>query len=114
MLRQETPDDYVLATGESHSVREFVELAFAHVGREIEWRGAGTEETGVDAESGETLVLVDGRYFRPTEIEVLQGDPTKAREKLGWRHKTEFAALVREMVDSDVEAIKRERRGNGG
>ena len=77
-------------------------------------RGAGIEETGVDAKSGETLVLVDGRYFRPTEIEVLQGDPTKAREKLGWRHKTEFAALVREMVDSDVEAIKRERRGNGG
>ena len=114
MLQQPEPDDYVLATGESHSVREFVELAFAHVGREIEWRGAGIEETGVDAESGETLVLVDGRYFRPTEIEVLQGDPTKAREKLGWRHKTEFAALVREMMDSDVEAIKRERRGNGG
>ncbi len=108
ILQQATPDDYVLATGEAHSVREFVEAAFAEVGRRIVWRGEGRDETGVDAKSGEVLVAIDPRYFRPTEVDCLLGDPTKARETLGWRHKTPFAELVREMVAADLSAVKRE------
>jgi GDPmannose 4,6-dehydratase len=99
----------VLATGEKHSVREFVERAFAHVGRRIAWRGAGVKETGVDAKSGQILVEVDPRYFRPTEVDVLLGDPGKARQKLGWRHKTSFADLVRDMVDSDLALVRLEK-----
>jgi GDPmannose 4,6-dehydratase len=109
MLQQDEPDDYVLATGEKHSVREFVEHAFGHVGRRIEWRGKGAGETGVCARSGQILVEVDRRYFRPTEVELLLGDPGKARQKLGWRHKTSFPALVREMVDSDLRQVRLER-----
>jgi GDPmannose 4,6-dehydratase len=109
IVQQKKPDDYVLATGEKHSVREFVERAFAHVGRRIEWRGSGRKETGVDKKSGKVLVEVDPRYFRPTEVELLLGDPTKARKKLGWRHKTSFSDLVTEMVDNDLAAMKRER-----
>ncbi len=112
MLQQSEPDDYVLATGETHSVREFVELAFAHVGRTIEWRSQGVDERGVDPKSGKTLVLIDPRYFRPTEVDLLLGDPTKARTRLGWSHKTSFAELVAEMVESDLEAIDRERWRN--
>ncbi len=115
MLQQDTPDDYVLATGEAHSVREFVELAFASVGRTIEWRGAGVDESGVDAASGDVLVRVDPRYFRPTEVEMLLGDPTKARDKLGWRHSTGFADLVREMVESDLATVAHDgRTGDDG
>jgi len=110
MLQQPQPDDYVLATGESHSVREFVELAFDYVGRRIEWRGSGTDEQGLDAKTGEVLIEIDPRYFRPTEVPVLQGDATKARKKLGWTHKTRFPDLVREMVDSDM---RRFQNGNG-
>src|SRR5262252_1192294 len=109
MLQQDEPDDYVLATGEKHSVREFVERAFGHVGRPIAWRGAGVEETGIDAKSGQILVEIDPRYFRPTEVELLLGDPGKARQKLGWRHKTSFEDLVREMVDSDRTQVRLER-----
>jgi len=109
MLQQDEPDDYVLATGEKHSVREFVERAFEHVGRRIAWRGAGVKETGVDAKSGQTLVEVDPRYFRPTEVDLLLGDPGKARQKLGWRHKTSFADLVRDMVDSDLALVRLEK-----
>ena len=98
----------VLATGETHSVREFVELAFAQTGRTIAWSGAGADEIGRDAITGEALVLVDPRYFRPTEVDELRGDPTKAREKLGWRHTTSFRDLVAEMVAGDREAISRE------
>ena len=112
MLQQSKPDDYVLATGETRSVREFVELAFAHVGRTIEWRSQGVDERGVDPKSGKTLVLIDPRYFRPTEVDLLLGDPTKARTRLGWSHKTSFAELVAEMVESDLEAIDRERWRN--
>ena len=112
MLQQSQPDDYVLATGETRSVREFVELAFAHVGRTIEWRSQGVDERGVDPKSGKTLVLIDPRYFRPTEVDLLLGDPTKARTRLGWSHKTSFAELVAEMVESDLEAIDRERWRN--
>ena len=113
ILQQDRADDYVLATGESHSVREFVELAFDHVGRRIEWRGKGAKERGVCAKSGKTLVAIDPRYFRPTEVDHLQGDPSKAHQQLGWRHTTTFADLVREMVTADLETVKQEadRRG---
>jgi GDPmannose 4,6-dehydratase len=105
MLQQPEPGDYVLATGESHSVRELVELAFAHAGRPIAWRGVGAEERGIDAKSGEPLVLIDPRYFRPTEVDHLCGDASKARAKLGWRHRTSFNDLVREMVEADLAAL---------
>ena len=108
MLQQDTPDDYVLATGETHAVREFVEKAFAHVGRRIEWHGSGRDEKGLEAGTGRTLVEIDARYFRPTEVDILCGDPSKARAKLGWSHKVSFDALVREMVDSDLETVRRE------
>ncbi len=108
MLQQETPDDYVLATGETHAVREFVEKAFAHVGRRIEWHGSGRDEKGLEAGTGRTLVEIDARYFRPTEVDILCGDPSKARAKLGWSHKVSFDALVREMVDADLETVRRE------
>ncbi|WP_425089394.1 GDP-mannose 4,6-dehydratase [Stappia sp.] len=109
MLQQDTPDDYVLATGETRSVREFVERAFARVGREIVWRGEGVEETGVDRASGDLLVSVDPAYFRPTEVDLLLGDPSKARETLGWQHTTGFEQLVDEMVDADRELLQVER-----
>ncbi len=108
MMQQDTPDDYVLATGESHTVREFVDLAFGQVGRTIEWRGEGVGEQGIDARTGDVLVEIDPRYFRPTEVDALCGDATKAREKLGWRHRTSFAELVREMVEADRELVKQE------
>ncbi|MBP2300854.1 GDP-mannose 4,6-dehydratase [Azospirillum picis] len=104
MLQQDEPDDYVLATGETHSVREFVELAFAHVGRAIAWRGIGVEEEGVCRKTGRTLVRIDPRYFRPTEVELLLGDPSKARERLGWRHRTSFRQLVAEMMAADLQS----------
>jgi len=113
ILQQPQPDDYVLATGEVHSVREFVERAFAEVDREVVWRGRGVEEVGIDARTGAVLVRVDPRYFRPTEVELLQGDPTKARETLGWQHRTSFAELVAEMVRSDLKAVERELRRHG-
>jgi GDPmannose 4,6-dehydratase len=112
MLQQDEPDDYVLATGEKHSVREFVEHAFEHVGRPIAWRGKGAGETGVCAKSGQILVEIDPRYYRPTEVELLLGDPGKARQKLGWRHKTSFPDLVREMVESDRRQVRLERERN--
>jgi len=105
MLQQPEPDDYVLATGEVHSVREFVEHAFERIGKNIVWRGQGVDETGIDATTGEELVAVDPRYFRPTEVDYLLGDPTKARTKLGWQHKVTFRELVSEMVASDLEAV---------
>jgi GDPmannose 4,6-dehydratase len=112
ILQQPTPDDYVLATGEMHSVREFVELAFAEVGRSIAWQGQGVEEVGIDAKSGQILVAIDPRYFRPTEVDELLGDASKAHQKLGWRHKTTFKELVAEMVASDRNAIQQESQRN--
>jgi GDPmannose 4,6-dehydratase len=109
MLQQEQPDDYVLATGEAHSVREFVEKAFTHVGSSLVWRGSGAEEKGVDKSTGRVLVEVDARYFRPTEVDSLLGDSSKARAKLGWRHTTTFDQLVREMVDADMVKLREER-----
>ncbi|OPZ19811.1 MAG: GDP-mannose 4,6-dehydratase [candidate division BRC1 bacterium ADurb.BinA364] len=111
MLQQDSPDDYVIATGEQHSVREFVELAFRQVGIEIEWRGRGLDEVAVatsglgeDRAAADNIVVsVDPRYFRPAEVETLLGDPTKAREKLGWRPRTTFAELIAEMVQADLE-----------
>jgi GDPmannose 4,6-dehydratase len=116
IVQQDTPDDYVLATGESHSVREFVEKAFAHIGKTIAWRGRGVEEKGVDKATGEVLIEVDPRYFRPTEVDSLVGDPSKARAKLGWRHKTSFDTLVADMVEADRITIRaeRERRNRHG
>jgi GDPmannose 4,6-dehydratase len=105
MLQQPVPDDYVLATGESHSVREFIELSFGEVGRRIAWHGRGIDEIGVDANSGKDLIRVDRRYFRSTEVEELVGDPSKAVERLNWRHTTPFKALVAEMVHSDLKTV---------
>ena len=114
ILQQPEPDDYVLATGEAHSVREFVDVAFAEVGRSIEWRGEGLDEKGLDAASGKVLVEVDPRYFRPTEINKLLGDPEKARRKLGWTHRTSFRDLVRDMVEADLKGMKGETRARAG
>ena len=105
ILQQPEPGDYVLATGEQHSVREFVERAFQHVGRTIEWRGTGVDEIGVDKANGAVLVEIDPRYFRPTEVPSLLGDASKARDRLGWTHKTSFAQLVDEMMASDLAAF---------
>ena len=106
ILQQDKPDDYVLATGEQHSVREFVELSFAEIGRKIVWRGSGIDEQGVDDNTGDVLVEIDPRYFRPTEVETLLGDPSKACEKLGWQHTTPFVELVSDMVKSDLELMR--------
>ncbi|WP_299438669.1 GDP-mannose 4,6-dehydratase [uncultured Rhodospira sp.] len=108
ILQQDTPDDYVLATGETHSVRNFVELAFQCVEREIVWNGEGVDETGVCAATGEVLVKIDPRYFRPTEVDLLRGDPSKAHDRLGWRHHTTFPELVREMVAADLDIVRKE------
>jgi GDPmannose 4,6-dehydratase len=108
ILQQDEADDYVLATGETHTVREFTELAFQTIGRRIEWRGKGVDEKGVDARTGDILVEVDPRYFRPTEVDLLLGDPRKAHNRLGWKHTTTFDALVREMVHADRKQVKRE------
>lgn len=107
MLQADEPDDYVLATGETHAVREFVERGFSEVGRTIEWTGSGTQERGLDARTGQVLIEIDPRYFRPTEVDLLLGDPSKARAALGWQHTTTFAELVKEMVAADLAAMKR-------
>lgn len=109
MLQQDVPDDYCLATGESHSVREFAELAFKHAGQTIEWRGEGVDEVGVDVDTGTVLIEIDPRYFRPTEVDELCGDASKAHEKLGWHHTITFPQLVAEMVDSDMKIVAEER-----
>lgn len=108
IVQQPTADDYVLATGEAHSVREFVELAFACIDVPIAWRGVGVEEEGFDSRNGRTLVAVDPRYFRPTEVDLLIGDPSKAAERLGWTHTTPFATLVRDMVSADLATVRAE------
>jgi GDPmannose 4,6-dehydratase len=113
ILQQETPDDYVLATGETHSVREFIELAFSKVGRVIEWKGSGVDEVGLDAATGKTLVKIDSRYFRPTEVDMLLGDSTKAQRVLGWKHTVPFEELVSEMMTSDLKVVAEEARVRG-
>jgi len=114
MLQQDEPDDYVLATGETTQVRQFVEWAFEDAGITLEWRGNGVDEKGYDASSGACLVEVDPRYFRPTEVELLLGDPTKAREKLGWTHETSVRELAREMVEADMIVMQDAPIGKGG
>ncbi len=104
MLQAATPDDYVIATGETHAVREFCELAFAHAGLPIRWEGQGVDAEGRGAD-GRVLIEVDPRYFRPTEVDLLQGDATKARNELGWQPRVSFKELVALMVNADVEAI---------
>lgn len=106
ILQQDKPQDYVLAMNETHTVREFVELAFSELGYEIEWQGSGVDEKGIDKNSGRVLVKVDPRYFRPAEVELLWGDSTKARTELGWEPKYSFIDLVKEMVASDLEELK--------
>lgn len=103
MLQKETPGDYVLATGEEHSVRDFVELAFEMVGRPIEWEGSALEEKGVDRKSGKVLIEIDPQYYRPAEVNSLVGNAAKARDELGWTHKTSFKELVQEMVEADMQ-----------
>ncbi len=110
ILQQPKPDDFVLATGETHSVRKFVELTFKHIGRTIEWRGAGIEEQGIDADNGRVLVEIDPRYFRPTEVDLLLGDASKAKRLLNWEAKIKFPELVREMIESDLETVKNESK----
>lgn len=109
MLQQDEADDYVLATGETHPVREFIELAFNLVDIKIKWEGQGINEKGINAETGDVLVEVDEKYFRPTEVELLLGDPTKAKTKLGWSHQYSFKELVEEMVNADLELFKRDK-----
>ena len=106
MLQQDKPDDYVLATGETHSVREFVERAFSEVGITIEWKGSGVKEQGIDKSNGRVLVEVDPRFFRPAEVDILCGDASKARKALGWSPKEKFADLVKEMVRHDVQLLR--------
>jgi GDPmannose 4,6-dehydratase len=108
MLQQQTPEDFVIATGRQHSVRDFVVAAGARLGMRIEWKGSGVEEEGIDKKTGHTLVRVDPRYFRPTEVETLLGDPTKAKQKLGWAAEVTFDQLVAEMVAADLDAAKRD------
>jgi len=110
ILQQDEADDFILGTGESHSVREFVELAFREIGIRVVWRGCGMDETGIDATSQRVLVKIDLRYFRPTEVDHLVSDPSKARQKLGWRHTVSFKELVTEMVQADLEAVKMEAK----
>lgn len=108
ILQQEAPDDYVIATGKQYSVRQFIETAGGELGMDIEWRGSGVDEIGIDRNTGRELVAVDARYFRPTEVETLLGDPGKAKRILGWEAKTPFADLVKEMVAADHAAARRD------
>lgn len=108
ILQQEQPDDFVIATGKMHSVREFIELAFKEVGIAVLWQGTGVEEKGIDAASGNVLVQVDPKYFRPTEVDLLLGDPAKAKEKLGWQAETSLEELVRMMVKEDIVIAERD------
>jgi GDPmannose 4,6-dehydratase len=109
ILQQEKPDDYVLSTGETHSVREFVEKAFKCINREIKWIGAGVDEIGIDSNTNEVLVRVSEKYFRPTEVDLLLGDSTKARNNLGWKHTVSFEELVKDMVESDIQLYKQKQ-----
>lgn len=106
MLQQEKPDDYVIATGETHTVREFVEEAFKIIGIEIEWKGTGLKEIGIEKKTGKTLVQVDEKYFRPAEVDMLVGDASKARKDFGWQPKILFKSLVKQMVEADIKNLQ--------
>jgi GDPmannose 4,6-dehydratase len=107
MLQQATPEDYVIASGEMHSVREFVLAAFQHVGKEIVWEGSGLDEVGKEKDTGIVRVKVNPRYFRPTEVDLLLGDSSKARKKFNWAPKVPFKELVKDMMDSDIALMKK-------
>ena len=109
MLQQDSPDDFVIASGEQHSVRDFVVAVAAHLDMAIEWQGKGLDETGVDTKTGKTVIAIDKAYFRPTEVETLLGDPTKAKKILGWQAKTTFAQLVEEMTKKDLSLAERDK-----
>ncbi len=111
ILQHDEADDFVLATGQTQSVRTFVELAFSHVGRRIEWKGEGVDEIGVEVGTGKVRVRIDKAYFRPTEVDLLLGDPSKAQEKLGWKHTSSFEDLVRDMMESDLAAARAQAAG---
>jgi GDPmannose 4,6-dehydratase len=108
VLQQDSPDDYVIATGKQYSVRQFIEAAGAELDMDIAWRGKGVEEAGTDRNSGKQVVAVDPRYFRPTEVDTLLGDPSKAKQRLGWEARISFEQLVKEMVAADYEAAQRD------
>jgi len=108
MLQQNAPDDYVIATGEQHSVRDFVQAAARELGMTIEFSGEGVDEKGINPANGKTVVAVDPRYFRPTEVETLLGDPSKGKAKLGWKPRITFRELVAEMVRADLKEAKKE------
>jgi GDPmannose 4,6-dehydratase len=108
MLQQDTPDDYVIATNETRTVREFVEIAFGHVGIVVEWKGTGVDEIGIDKATGKTIVKINPKFFRPAEVDILIGDPTKADTKLGWKREISFAELVERMVKNDMELVTKE------
>jgi GDPmannose 4,6-dehydratase len=115
MFQQEKPDDYVVATGVKRTVRDFVNYSFNELGIELEWKGEGVEEKGIDKSTGKVLVEVDPKYFRPAEVELLIGDPTKAKEKLGWEAKVTLQELVSMMVKNDLEEAEKELHlKNGG
>ena len=107
MLQQDKPDDYVIATGETHSVREFIEKSFGRLGMTLKWEGKGSDEKGINAENGKVIVSVDPKYYRPTEVEHLIGDPSKARKGLGWEPEVKFDRLVEIMTDADREALNK-------
>jgi GDPmannose 4,6-dehydratase len=112
MLQQEQPDDFVLATGKTTTVRQFVDWAFSETGITLDWKGADVDEKGYDSRTGRCLVEVDPRYFRPIDVELLLGDPTKARTKLGWKHETSAQELCAEMVRADLKAAASEKGRN--
>ncbi len=108
MLQQDKPDDFCIATGVQYSVRDFVNFAYEHLGKSIRWEGEGVDEKGYDSETGQCVVAVDPRYFRPTEVETLLGDPSKAKEKLGWEPKITLQEMVQEMMEADLQSAKRD------
>ena len=107
MVQQDNPEDFILATGENHTIREFAELAFKELDMEIEWQGSGVNEIGLDSRTGKKIIGIDEKYYRLTEVDQLLGDPTKAKEKLGWESKTTFEELVKIMVKSDWKKVKK-------
>jgi GDPmannose 4,6-dehydratase len=108
MLQQDTPDDYVVATGQTRTVREFVDIAFKAAGIELEWNGTGIDEIAINKANGKTVVKVNPKFFRPAEVDILLGDPTKAETKLGWKREIPFAELVTRMVKNDLELTEKE------
>jgi GDPmannose 4,6-dehydratase len=113
MLQCDRPDDYVVATGETHSVRKFAELVFARLGMPLRWQGEGVDEKGIEVNTGKTVIEIDPRYFRPAEVDLLLGDAAKAKRELGWEPKTSFSELVEMMTDADLALAEREVRANG-